>query len=181
MRPYAFGDAAPYRDYLLARELTSSIEENFSAQTRALVASDDRLEEVLISSNQQLQAAVECGLRKGFNQVSEQLRVIGTEIVHLTTVMEWGFTEVLSSLGTVSTGIAELCRLASTPSQVWAYEQYKIASEAFRRGHYDDALDYLNRAIEGYGSNTGYRIEFRFHHLSPDNSSGGMKRGADFG
>lgn len=58
-----------------------------------------------------------------------------------------------------------LIQIAKTPSQTWAYEQYEIARMAFQQKLNVDALEYLGHAIHGHGSNTGYKIDFRFHFL----------------
>ena len=83
----------------------------------------------------------------------------------IVSTLNWGFSEVLLSLRQMSIQLDELVRLTRTPSQTWACEQFEIARDEFRRQLYAEALQSVTRAIEGLGSNSGIRTEFRFHFL----------------
>lgn len=41
----------------------------------------------------------------------------------------------------------------------------KLQEKAYRKELYEEALEYLDKAINGYKSNAGYKIEYRFYFL----------------
>jgi tetratricopeptide (TPR) repeat protein len=83
----------------------------------------------------------------------------------LSGIFEWGFSEMLISLGHINDSLVELLKITKTPAQTWAYEQFEMARDEFRRGLYSESLESVTKAISGYGSNPGYKTEFRFHFL----------------
>lgn len=115
-----------------------------------------------------LQTAVAEGFEQvseGLEQISYDLRALSEGISELTAAFHWGFSELLIAVGHVNDTLAQLVRIAKTPAQTWAYEQFEIARDAFRQELYPEALEYLNRAINGHVGNTGYKLEYRFHYL----------------
>lgn len=72
---------------------------------------------------------------------------------------------VSSQLTGINTTLEELLKAVNNPSQVWAYEQFNIGRKAYHQGHTTEAIPYLEQAIFGHGSNTGYKLEYRFHFL----------------
>jgi tetratricopeptide (TPR) repeat protein len=86
-------------------------------------------------------------------------------IDELRSVCEIGFGNIALELAGIDDSLKELIHIAKTPDQTWAFEQYTIAQEAFRRNLFEESLDYINRAINGYGDRSGYRIEHRFFIL----------------
>lgn len=74
-------------------------------------------------------------------------------IWELNSTFQWGISRVLVNLGGLNDSFEKLIKIARTPSQTWAYEQFEIAREAFTKGHYNDALKSVQIAIDGYGSN----------------------------
>jgi tetratricopeptide (TPR) repeat protein len=79
--------------------------------------------------------------------------------------LQWGFSELLLSCGGLQDSLHQLIAIARTPSQTWAYEQFEIARDEFERQLYSESLESLRRAIDGHGSNAGYKTEYRFHFL----------------
>jgi tetratricopeptide (TPR) repeat protein len=69
----------------------------------------------------------------------------------------------------------ELIKIARTPAQTWAYNQFEIAREAYRKKLYPEALEALDQAIFGRGDNPGYKLEYRFHFLRGDILLGNAK------
>ena len=59
----------------------------------------------------------------------------------------------------------ELLKVAKTPDQTWAFEQFSIAQDAFHRNLIDESYEYINKAITGDNNNAGYRLEHRFYTL----------------
>ena len=171
---YSSLSKVPYSDYLREKEFELSIRYAIDNQTKELIASNEQL------SESGLQILGE-NLDQGFTAISESIEYLasaveqGTEEIvsavlcsgsKIVRALNWGFTEVLVSLGQMSINLAELIKLTRTPSQTWACEQFEIARDEFRRQLYSEALESVTRAIEGLGSNPGVKTEFRFHFLA---------------
>lgn len=151
-----------YGDFLRAKSFEGSIRYAIDDQTRRLVASNKELAEKGIQ-------VLSDDLAEGFSAVSERLDDLVTAVdeglTRVFTTLHWGFAEVLTSLGRMNDSLETLVRLARTPSQTWSYEQFEIARDELRRGLYAEALVSIDRAINGYGSNPGFKSDFRFHFL----------------
>jgi tetratricopeptide (TPR) repeat protein len=161
MSNYVSGSNFSYLDYLQARSFENSLKMEIAQQSKAMIASNEQLrrEHITISrsSNQVM--------TEGFERLSFDLQRLNDGMSELTAAFEWGFSELLAAMGQVNDALAQLLRIGKTPAQTWAYEQFEIAREAFRKQLYPEALEYLNRAINGFGGNTGYKLEYRFHYL----------------
>jgi tetratricopeptide (TPR) repeat protein len=171
MSNYIFGTSLSYIDYLQARSFENSLKMEVSQQSRAIIASNEQLQlkhiSVSTSSNQVMS--------EGFEGLSFDLKRLNEGVAELTAAFDWGFSELLAKMGQVNDALADLIRLTKTPAQTWAYEQFEIAREAFRKRLYPEALEYLARAINGFASNTGYKLEYRFHYLLGTIRLGGFK------
>lgn len=97
-------------------------------------------------------------LRYGFDQTAQAIR-------ELDATFRWEFAELLTVVGRMADTLAELVRVSKTSAQTWAYEQYEIARDAIRRKLYPDALEAIQRAINGFEAQTGYKLDYRFHVL----------------
>lgn len=154
-----------YGDYLQGNEFEKSIRYGINEQTKQLIASNEQL----ARENYKVLENISDGINSGFTMLSRDLSGIQDSIDsgfrQVTAVFEWGFSEVLLSLGHLNDSLDALIKIAKTPAQTWAYEQFEIARDEFRRGLYQESLDSVFRAINGYGSNPGYKTEFRFHFL----------------
>lgn len=161
MSNYVYRSNLSYFDYLQAKSFEDSFCYEIKKNTRSIIASHEELqsEHIEISRN------ISNNIVDGFEQLSFRMEGIVDEIKELTSSFEWGFSELLSQLGHIDDTLQELLKVAKTPSQIWAYEQFEIARDAYRRGLHDEALECLKHAIEGYGTYTGYRLEYRFHFL----------------
>jgi tetratricopeptide (TPR) repeat protein len=111
-------------------------------------------------------------VREGIDSVEEAVgRVeagvegVSAGIERLGALFDWRIAEVVGRLGALDTSLQTLIRLAKTPSQTWAYEQFEIARIALGRGLYREAMTYVDQAINGFGSHTGFPLEPRFHYL----------------
>ena len=158
MSNYIFGTSLSYTDYLQARSFENSLTMEISQQSKAIIASNEQLqrEHIAVSS---------LVMTDGFERLSCDLQSLKSSVSELTAAFEWGFSELLAAVGQVNDTLAQLVRVAKTPAQTWAYEQFEIAREAFRKQLYPEALEYLDRAINGFAGNTGYNLEYRFHYL----------------
>lgn len=153
MRNFAFGGAlygASYVDYLklsAADAIAGGVNE-----TRLEVSDSARR---IIATREQLH--------------QEQLAVLGKideGLQEISGILFWGFTELIASIGRVHDQLEELIRAVKTPEQTWAYEQFEIARTDYRRKLYPEALEALNRAINGSGPHLGYKEEHRFYYLT---------------
>lgn len=160
MGAFVYGGLS-YRDYLRVQSVEKSLTAVVSNETRQLIASNQELAESGVAAGAGIQTAVE----DGFEAVTFELQGISAGIANLALAIQWGFTEVLTAVGRVNDSLEELIAIAKTPAQTWAFEQFEIARDAYRRQLYPEALEALHRAIGGHQSNTGYRIEYRFHFL----------------
>lgn len=161
MSNYVYGGSLSYRDYLQAKSFEDAFRSEISRQTRSIIASHEQLQKEHIAVSQSLQTSV----AEGFEELSFDVQALTAGVSELTAAFNWGFSELLTAVGQVNATLVELVRIAKTPAQTWAYEQFEIARDAFRQGLYPEALEYINRAINGYVGNTGYKLEYRFHYL----------------
>ena len=164
-RDWSSRSDAGYIDYLQSGQLEKSIQYSIQEQTSSIIASNKQLASKQITVLEDQKSAIKDGFISVSEDISSLENSIKEGISHLSAVFEWGFTEVLISLGHVNDSLEELIQIAKTPSQTWAYEQFENARDEFRRGLYLEALESVQRAINGFGSNTGYKSEFRFHFL----------------
>jgi tetratricopeptide (TPR) repeat protein len=158
---YVFGSRLSYRDYLQVKSFEDSFRSEISKHTRSIIASNEQLQQEHISVSKSLGTAIS----EGFEQLSFDVRGLTEGVSELTAAFHWGFSELLIAVGRVNDTLAQLVRIAKTPAQTWAYEQFEIARDAFRQELYPESLEYLDRAINGYVGNTGYKLEYRFHYL----------------
>ena len=157
MSNYIFGTSLSYSDYLQAKSFESALRSDVSSHTRSIIASNDELlgEHIILSKS----------VSDGFEQVSFDLQSISQVITDLDATFRWGFSELLIEVGRVNDALSELVKAIKNPAQTWAYEQFDIARDAYRKELHQEALEYLDRAINGYAANTGYKLEYRFHYL----------------
>lgn len=154
-----------YTDFLQRRELddhlafqiTGPIKELITANDHALSAQINALEQI---SAAQAQAAYEvvCAIRDLQVATEEGFRRVGS-------ILEWGFDATLIQLGRINDQLSEIRNLLQNPSLTWAYEQFNRARDRYRRGHYSDALESVDNALGGHGTELGDKTEHRFHYL----------------
>jgi len=161
MSTYVFGTGLRYQEYLQAKSFEDSLRGEISSASRSIIASNEELSRDHISVLESTSSAI----TRELHQVSFDVRTLSHGVAELNSTFSWGFSEVLTMLGGLHDSLDELIRIAKTPAQTWAYEQFEIARDAFRQELYDDAIQYLHRAISGHGDYTGYTLEYRFHYL----------------
>src|ERR1043166_5061418 len=157
MSSYVFGTSLSYNDYLQAQSFESSIKATIDSSTRQLIATHEELTAGQI-------IAIESSTR-ALEEISYDLYHIERTLNDLNASIYWGFSEVLATMGRMADSLEELIRIAKNPSKNWAYEQFDDARDAYRKGLYEEALEYLDRAINGYKDHLGYKLEYRFHYL----------------
>ena len=171
-----------YKEYLMAHDFVEDIKSTtqntgnrvcmeISHQTREILASNQTLSQENIKVVERQGEKVEKCLAEGFERISYDVNLgfaqISEKIDELDATFHWGFSQVLSATNRMNDSLQELIKIAKTPAQTAAYEQYEIARDAysFRQGLYVECLEYLERAINGDQASTGYKIEWRFHQM----------------
>ena len=170
---WSHASRVPYSDFLRAQQFERSIRYGIDNQTKQLIASNQQLSErgieVLSESLDHGFTTLSQDIGQVTDAVKEGAAAIETAVQKgaslVASTLNWGFTEVLISLGQLNINLSELVKLTRTPSQTWACEQFEIARDEYRRRLYPEALQSVTRAIEGLGSNPGIKTEFRFHFL----------------
>ena len=189
MSAYVNGSGISYAAYLQAKSFADDLRWDISETNLNLIATKDVLEKqgLTLESgfsdlSQRLETVDETldegfrtigtGLRDGFvtihsdlNNIEASLGGIEGAIYALSARFDWGIARLEIALCGVQDTLQELVRLARTPEQTWAYEQFDVSRDAFRRELFPEALEYAERAINGDGNHSGYRLEHRFHHL----------------
>ena len=111
---------------------------------------------------------VEAGIAAAATQITDAVNDVSLEVRAAREVMEWGFSATINELVGMRATLQELKQYARTPSQTWAYEQFEIARENFRKGNYEDCLKRLDYGIGGFQSNLGYPEGWQLHQLKGD-------------
>lgn len=187
MSYFVHGGNLEYQDYLTAKTFVSDVKSTIlgagtrlgikvERQTRELIASQAALEKRQIVVTQAgvsaLSSTVQAGIAElsstvseGLENLSFELQEVAAGITRLDATFHWGFTNMLARLGGMNVALEELIKIAKTPAQTAAYEQFEIARDAFDRHLYPECLDALEKAINGDHTSAGYKLEWRFHQL----------------
>ncbi|MBB5704063.1 tetratricopeptide (TPR) repeat protein [Ochrobactrum daejeonense] len=99
------------------------------------------------------------------SEITAELRNIGGDLRSMGATLEWGFRDLLAEHHQMNQTLKDLLKTAKSPSQTWAFEQFDMARDAYARGLDKEALEFINNAINGYQSQTGNRLDHRFHFL----------------
>jgi tetratricopeptide (TPR) repeat protein len=158
---YTFHSDFDYRAYLEQKSHLDSIEIALDPELRNMVSSD----EALVKSHIERIHRGGGAPRDPFERFSISVGSVEESIDELKAICELGFAIINIQLNRINQSLEQLIEIARTPDQTWAFEQYSIARDAFRRNLSEEALDYVNRAISGYGVKPGYRLEHRFYTL----------------
>ncbi len=167
-----------YGDYLQGKEFERSIRYGINDQTKNIIASNEQLAREHYKVLEQINEGISSGFTTLSTDISALQDSVDSGFQRIATIFEWGFSEMLVSLGRVNDSLNALIKIAKTPAQTWAYEQFEIARDEFRRGLYQESVESVLRAINGYGSNPGYKTEFRFHFLQGTIRLGSYKNSA---
>lgn len=187
MSSYVFGGKLSYEDYLTARSFSKDtisatreagrrVSMDISQQTREIIASDQALAREGISaieaSTERISGTVSEGfsdlsdaMDEGFSRLSYDLQDISSGIAELNATFHWAFGQVIASVGRMNDTLSDLIKIARTPAQTAAYEQYEIARDAFRQKLYAECLESLEKAISGDRTSPGHKLEWRFHQM----------------
>jgi formylglycine-generating enzyme required for sulfatase activity/tetratricopeptide (TPR) repeat protein len=161
------------RENILATEIAAGqIAEATADNTRMLKESVSLLSDNLQEGFSDLSNAMSEGfedlsgtLTSGFSKISYDLKQVSSGLNDLHATFHWGFGQMLASMGRMNDALAELIKIAKTPAQTAAYEQYEIARDAFRQALYLECLESLDKAVKGDSASSGYKLEWRFHQM----------------
>lgn len=165
MTRYVYGTGLSYADYLQARSFQFSIQSGIAQQVEKVIGSQTELHAASLDAVDQLLENVTDALTVQTTQTLEGFAQLNQSLTEVRATLQWGFGEVLGTLSLMQESFETLLDIAKSPVQTWAYEQYEIARDAYRRNLNAEALVYLDRAINGYGSQPGYLLDYRFHLL----------------
>lgn len=172
MCPYIYDSSLSYKDYLQVQSFRDEMKSDIEEETRKLISSNEEINEEQIRAIENYELAFKNGIdsiSQGLSSLDEtlsyELKNIDGTLRVLNSTFNWGFSEVLSSLGSLSDNLDRLIQIAKTPNKTWAYEQYKDAHDAFRQELYPEALEFLDRAINGDHNYSGYKLDHRFYFL----------------
>jgi len=158
---YGFRKDFDYRAYLEQKSHFDRIEFAVDSGIKQLICSD----EALAASGIEAIRSLDQSINDGFETLAIPLKSIQSSVEDLTHICDQAFAEIQLSLGNIESSINKLVDIAQTPDQTWALEQYSIAANAFRKNLIEEAFDYINRAISGYGHQPGFRLDPRFYKL----------------
>ncbi|MEI6206576.1 MAG: SUMF1/EgtB/PvdO family nonheme iron enzyme [Desulfuromonadales bacterium] len=181
------GTRLNYAEYTMAHNFVDGIKSSnreagervsmaISRQTRDVIASNEALNAENIRATEiaagQISDAMSQGfgelsgvMSDGFSRISYDIQAVSAGIDELNATFHWGFSQMLSTMGRMNDSLQDLIRIAKTPAQTAAYEQYEIARDAFRQGLYQECMESLNIGINGNQASTGYKLEWRFHQM----------------
>jgi tetratricopeptide (TPR) repeat protein len=157
MSSYIHGSGISYKAYLQAKEFVDDIRWDISRTNLNLIATNEALQENGLR--------LEHSINELQETVVEGLGTLDASINELSAKFDWGIARLEAALGGINDSLSDLVRLVGSPERTWAYEQFDMARDAFRRGLFPEALEYIERAINGDQHHTGYKIEHRFHHF----------------
>lgn len=165
-----------YLKYLEEKSHFDRLQMSVSSDVKRLVATNEYLAEKNIRAAHQATSdiiasiylqtkEISSKLDAGFDLLSVEISQVRKSVESLSSICETGFSEISLELSHMNEAINQLIRIAKSPDQTWAFEQFEISRDSFRRRLFSDALEYINRAISGYGDRPGYKLEHRFHYL----------------
>ena len=183
MSYYVHGSSLSWSDYLQtksfvddvsssSREAGHRVSMEISRQTREVIASNEALARenirMMEASTDRITsglADIDSTLNAGFDRLSYDLQDISSGISELNATFHWGFGELIAGIGHMNDALSELIKIAKTPVQTVAFNHFEIARDAFRQGLLQEALEELQKAIQGDHTSPGYKLEWRFHQM----------------
>ena len=173
-RSYAYSAGLNWPDYLKVNEIRDvgedvrNVQYEISSANKELIATNEQLTQVVSLEIQDATAEICSSIDSGFHEISGQLQGLQDTVSDLSDIIRFGFENLTKAVDRLNDSIIELIKIARTPAQTWAYNQFEIAREAYRKKLYPEALEALDQAISGRGDNPGYKLEYRFHFLKGD-------------
>lgn len=161
-----------YREHLEATRFEKLATPAFDSHARQIIASDEELAargvRAVEASGERISSAIGRQtevLEGSLNAVSDGMDELNSSLGDIASALNAGFSEMILLQGRMADSLEQLVVLVANPSLTWALEQFTLARDEVRRGLFLEAMESIQRAIGGYGSNAGYKTEFRFHGL----------------
>jgi hypothetical protein len=161
-----------YREHLEATRFEKLVTPAFDSHARQIIASDEELAtrgvRAVEASSERVSNAIgrQTEILEGsLNSISDGIDELNSSLGDIASALNAGFSEMILLQGRMADSLEQLVVLVANPSLTWALEQFTLARDEVRRGLFLEAMESIQRAIGGYGSNAGYKTEFRFHGL----------------
>ncbi|MBV8685387.1 MAG: hypothetical protein JOZ90_01865 [Alphaproteobacteria bacterium] len=154
-----------YTDFLQQRELNRELATWVSAPVKSMITTTNEASGAQIRQLERLEEAHREATHEIVWSISDLKKATEDGFSRVGSVLEWGFARVAAELGRTNDHLEKIENLIENPSLTWAYEQFSRARDRLRRGHFAEALDAVDKAINGYGSELGENTEHRFHFL----------------
>lgn len=154
-----------YTDFLQQRELNRELATWVSAPVKSMITAANEASGAQIRQLERLENAHREATYEIVWSIDNLRKATEDGFSRVGSVLEWGFARVAAELGRTNDHLEKIENLIENPSLTWAYEQFSRARDRFRRGHFAEALDAVDKAINGYGTELGENTEHRFHFL----------------
>ena len=165
---YAYSKDFDYRAYLEKKSHFDRIEGAISKQTLDLIANDRELSaagiEVFENATDSMNESL-IGISTTLDEVTLNTRDISRSIDRMSALVSDHLARISIQLTGIGTSLETLIEISRSPEQTWALEQFDVARDAFSRKLTSEALEYVNRSLNGYRDRSGYPLDHRFHIL----------------
>lgn len=151
------------RDMMIAQEELARAQ--IEAQRETLEYSIDTMRRSTQRIVDSLEENFEWAVEKISKELTKVSHVIQGELKELQSSFDWGFSRQLAELGHINDNLTEIVAIAKTPVQTTAFNHFEIARDAHRQRLYLEALEELDKAVNGDHTFSGYKLEWRFHYL----------------
>lgn len=158
-----------WEEYLRATDIVQTINSGTAHVARGLAACMTENTRQLLGGLSGIERSLHSGfgaMNSSLREMNNSVREVNDSVNRLGALFHWGTSQVLASMGGMQSTLDDLLKVAKTPTQTAAFEQFEIARDAFRKGLLPECLESLGQAIDGVaGVSSGYKLEWRFHHL----------------
>jgi tetratricopeptide (TPR) repeat protein len=180
--PFTFGEGYDYEKYLedqshfdnLASDVDQSIAKlAFSNAEVARLSMEHSAEmtQTIVEGQQQISQGMD-SIRVGIERLDDSIVDLRQSVDDVRWAIdevrysiESGFQLTAQRLSAIEGVLRDILETVKSPEKTWALEKYDIAKELYRRELYEDALSYLNDALNGHDDHRGYVFDPRVHML----------------
>lgn len=180
--PYTFRKGYDYEKYLedqshfdnLASDVDQSIAKlAFSNAEVARLSMEHSAEmtQTIVEGQQQISQGMD-SIRVGIERLDDSIVDLRQSVDDVRWAIdevrysiESGFQLTAQRLSVIEGVLRDILETVKSPEKTWALEKYDIAKDLYRRELYEDALSYLNDALNGHNDHRGYVFDPRVHML----------------